>query len=495
MKPTAHRRKGIASLPVSIFFVALIATALVGVGTLASGQSGLANKQVSVENALAARQQELSGLSASTQTGTMLELYQTSGVATDIIYALLQESSGQTLSDPVNYVVAPGQTIKINVTSLAESFFGGSLPSLTSVTLVTSRGLYITSQVQTVQQTKQVTTYQQEQVQHTGQHLTGYDVSETTTALTGYDVSETTNVVAGYDVMQTTTSTVFAGYDVTAHYPVTTQVLSGYDLYLTVAHTTYSCPSGWNNAGNGLCYYTYSYTTTYTTTEQVIHGYEICFVIDVRTGACVWRCIWPFCWTSTLTVVHVVVHYVTVYTDAYATTTYSREYEGFSSSCPSYAYQLGIACDPVYTRQTSYQTESLGQLSYCPTPNRFTGSYYTCSPIYRQQSTTTSLGQLSYCPSGSSTTQYSCSPVYQSLTTSLGQMSYCPSGSQYTCSPVYEPYTISLGQMSYCPSGSQYSCSAVYSSYTYWVTETVPVTKTVTYETLSTLGSAWLIGG
>ena len=124
----------------------------------------------------------------------------------------------------------------------------------------------------------------------------------------------------------------------------------------------------------------------------------------------------------------------------------------------------------MYTRQISYQTESLGQLSYCPTPNRYTGSYFTCSAVYHQQTSTTSLGQLSYCPSGSSATQYSCTPVYQSQTTSLGEMSYCPAGSQY-------------------------SCSAVYSSYIYWINETVPVTKTVSYETLSTLSSAWLIGG
>ena len=184
-----HQRKGIASLPVSIFFIALVASAMVGVGALSSGQSGLANKQVSVETALAARQQELSGLSASTPTGTMLELYQTSGVATDIVYALLQEGSGQTLSEPVNYVVAPGQTITINVTSFVQSAFRGSLPSLTSVTFVTSRGLYITSQVQTEQQTKQVTTYQQEQVQETGQRVSGYDVSETTDPLVGYAVT------------------------------------------------------------------------------------------------------------------------------------------------------------------------------------------------------------------------------------------------------------------------------------------------------------------
>ncbi len=458
MNTQGHRRKGIASLPVSIFFVALVATAMVGVGTLASGQSGLATKQVSVESALAARQQELSGLSASTQTGTILELHQASGVATDIVYALLQEGNGQVLSEPVSYVVKPGQTMAVNITSLAESFLGSSLPSLTSVTLVTSRGLYITSQVQTVQQTRQVTTYQQEQVQQTAQRLAGYEVSQATSAVTGYDVTETA------------TTGQLAGYDVTAHYPVTTRVLSGYDLYLTVARTAYACPPGWSDAGNGLCSYSYSYTTTYTTTETVMHGYEICVPIDVRTGACVWRCIWPFCWTSSVTVVNVVVHYVTVYTGASATTTYTREYERFSSSCPSYAYQLGITCDPVYTTQTIYQSESLGQLSHCPMPNSYTRTYYSCSPVYHQQTTTTNLGQLSYCPSGSSATQYSCTPVYQA-------------------------HTVSLGQMSYCPSGSQYSCSAVYSTYTYWVTETVPIVTTVSYETLSTLGSSWLIGG
>ena len=126
--------------------------------------------------------------------------------------------------------------------------------------------------------------------------------------------------------------------------------------------------------------------------------------------------------------------------------------------------------DPVNTTQTTYQSESLGQLSYCPAPDRYTGSYYSCSPVYRQQTTTTSLGQLSYCPSGSSTTQYSCTPVYQ-------------------------VHSVNLGQMSNCPSGSQYSCSAVYGSYTYWVTETVHVTTSVSHETLSTLGSTWLIGG
>jgi hypothetical protein len=451
-----HQRKGIASLPVSIFFVALVASAMVGVGALASGQSGLATKQINVENALASRQQELSGLSASTQTGTILELYQASGVATDIVYALLQEGGGQTLSEPVSYVVAPGQTISINVTSLAQSFFGDSLPSLTSVTFVTSRGLYITSQVQTVQQTKQVTTYQQEQVQETGQRVSGYDVSETTDPLVGYTVTETT------------TSSVLSGYDVTAHYPVTTQVLFGYDLYMTVAHTTYTCPSGWANYQDGLC----SLTTTKTVLVGEQYWAHYCYfpLFFICGNELLSLVSFPKVIMYTYLVPIYRTETVTTYASATTYTYYTTQYEGFSSSCPSYAYQLGISCYPVYTTQITYQSESLGQLSYCPTPNSYTRTYYSCSPVYRQQTTKTSLGQLSYCPSGSSGTQYSCTPVYQSRSTSLGEMSSCPSGSQY-------------------------SCSAVYSTYTYTVTETIPVVTTVSHETLSTLGSTWLVGG
>jgi hypothetical protein len=477
-----YRRKGIASLPVSIFFVALVATAMVGVGALTSGQRGLTSKQVSVESTLAARQQELSGLSASTQTGTILKLYQTSGVATSIVYALLQESNGQTISAPVNYVVYPGQATTINITSLAESVSGGALPSLTSVTLVTSSGLYITSQVQTVQQTEQVITYKQEQVQETGQRLAGYNVVETTDPLVGYTVTETT------------TSSVQSGYDVTAHYPVTTQVLSGYDVYMTVAHTTYTCPSGWTNYQDGLC----SLTTTKTVLVGEQYWAHYCYFLPLFF-ICGNELLYLVTFPKVIMYTYLVPIYrtetVTTYQSATVNTYYTTQYEGFSSSCPSYPYQLRITCDPVYTTHTTYQSESLGQLSYCPSPNRFTGTTYSCTPVYSQQTTTTNLGQLSYCPSGSSTTQYSCSPVYQSETTNLGQMSYCPSGSQYSCTPVYGTQTTNLGQLSYCPSGSQYSCSAVYQSYTYTVTETVPVTQTVYYTALSTPVSSWLVGG
>ena len=456
MNTRGHRRKGIASLPISIFFVALVATAFVGIGALTAGQSDFASKQMSVGSMLAARQQELSGLSASPSTGGTIRLSQSSGVETSIVYALLQGSGGQTLSEPVNYVVAPGHTTTINITSLAESIFGGPLPSLTNVTLVTSRGLYITSQVQTVQQTKQVTTYQQEQVQETGQGLAGYNVVETTDPLVGYTVTETT------------TSSVLSGYDVTAHYPVTTQVLSGYDLYMTVAHTNYTCPSGWTNYQDGLC----SLTTTKTVLVGEQYWAHYCYfpLFFICGNELLSLVTFPKVIMYTYLVPIYRTETVTTYASATVNTYYTTQYEGFSSSCPSYAYQLGITCYPVYTTQTTYQTESLGQLSYCPMPNSYTRTYYSCSPVYRQQTTTTSLGQLSYCPSGSSATQYFCSPVYQSRTTNLGQMSYCPSGSQYACTPVY-------------------------SSYTYTVIENFPVTTTISYETLSTLGTNWLIGG
>ncbi|MDG6902699.1 MAG: hypothetical protein JRM80_12180 [Nitrososphaerota archaeon] len=456
MKPIGCTRKGIASLPVSIFFVALVASAFVGVGALASAQSGLVSKQIGVESTLATRQQELSGLSASPSAGGTIWLAQSSGVQTSIVYALLQESNGQTLSESVNYVVSPGQTTAINISSLAESVSGGTLPSLTSVTLVTSRGLYITSQVQTVQQTKQVTTYQQEQVQETGQRLSGYVVSETTDPLVGYTVTETT------------TSSMLSGYDVTAHYPVTTQVLSGYDLYMTVAHTTYTCPSGWTNYQDGLC----SLTTTKTVLVGEQYWAHYCYfpLFFICGNELLSLVTFPKVIMYTYLVPIYRTETVTTYASATVNTYYTTQYEGFSSSCPSYAYQLGITCYAVYTTQTTYQSESLGQLSYCPSPNSYTRTYYSCTPVYRQQTTTTSLGQLSYCPTGSSTTQYSCSPMYQA-------------------------HAVNLGQMSYCPSGSQYSCSAVYSTYTYWITETVPVVTTVSFETLSTLGSTWLIGG
>ena len=456
MKTSCHRRKGIASLPVSIFFVALVASALVGVGSLASGQSGFSSKQISVESAMALRQQELSGLSASPSTGGTIQLAQSSGVQTSIVYALLQESSGQTISSPVNYAVSAGQSTMINITSLAESITEGTLPSLSSVTLVTSRGLYITSQVQTVQQTKQVTTYQQEQVQQTGQRLAGYNVVETTDPLVGYTVTETT------------TSSMLSGYDVTAHYPVTTQVLSGYDLYMTVAHTTYTCPSGWTNYQDGLC----SLTTTKTVLVGEQYWAHYCYfpLFFICGNELLSLVTFPKVIMYTYLVPIYRTETVTTYASATVNTYYTTQYEGISSSCPSYAYQLGITCDPVYTTQTTYQTESLGQLSYCPTPNSYTRTYYSCTPVYRQQTTSTNLGQLSYCPAGTLTARYSCSPVYQT-------------------------HTVNLGQMSYCPPGSQYSCAPVYASYTYTVTETVPVTATVSYETLSTQGSAWLIGG
>jgi hypothetical protein len=498
MRPSGYRRKGIASLPVAIFFIALVAAAFVGVGALASGQSGLASRQVGVENVLAARQQELGGLAASSSGNGMLQLTQNSGVATDIVYALAQTSGGQSASVPVNYAVSPGQTMTVNLTSLVESMFGGAIPGgLASVTLVTDSGLYITSQVQVMQRSKQVTTYQQEQVQQTGQKFVGYNVVETTNPLVGYNVVETTNPLIGYNVVETVTSSVQSGYNVIAHYPVTTRVLSGYDVYQIVAHTVWTCPSGWTNLGNGQCSQVATYNWAIESTLNPPPGAKIISTTTLYYWKWVTTCYWVgFCisvpvWTPyTVYLVSVPLSPTYNYIGAIKSVTYATQYVGFSSTCPS-----GYSCTPVYTTQTTYQSESLGQMSYCPSPSRFTGTTYSCTPVYSQQTTTINLGLQSSCPSSTSNVQYSCTPKYGTQTTNLGLQSSCPSGSQYSCTPEHQQQTTNLGTLSSCPSGSQYSCSAVYQSYTYTVTETVPVTQTVYYTALSTPVSSWLVGG
>ncbi|MCL5672361.1 MAG: hypothetical protein JRM79_05045 [Nitrososphaerota archaeon] len=59
-----------------------------------------------------------------------------------------------------------------------------------------------------------------------------------------------------------------------------------------------------------------------------------------------------------------------------------------------------------------------------------------------------------------------------------------------SCAATYfGPETTSLGSMGYCPSGSQYSCTP------YSVTKNLPVISTIAYETISTQGSTWLVGG
>ena len=164
----SYRRKGLASLPITIFFIALVAVAFVSIDALTSAQTGLFSKQVSVENTLTARQQELSGLSASSAGNGLLQVTQNSGVTTNIVYAIAQTNNGQAFSEPVNYAVTSGQTQSINLTSLVQQMFNGNIPSgLTSITLVTSRGIYITSQVQMMQIPHQVTVQQQQQVQQT----------------------------------------------------------------------------------------------------------------------------------------------------------------------------------------------------------------------------------------------------------------------------------------------------------------------------------------
>lgn len=193
-----HRRDGIASLPVAIFFIALVAASAAAAGALASSQSSLANKQLSVESTLGARQAELNGLTATTSGGGVLQIAQSGGAATSLVYAVVQTSGGRTESEPLSYAIQPGRSLTIDLTDLVKSAFGGSLPSVSSVTLVTGLGVYITSQVKTMQVARQTTTYEQQQVAHTGQRTVAHTTPgywETVPHVTpGYWTTQTTQV-------------------------------------------------------------------------------------------------------------------------------------------------------------------------------------------------------------------------------------------------------------------------------------------------------------
>ena len=357
MNAGAHRRKGIVSLPVAIFFVALVAAAAVSAGMIASGQSALANKQLGAEGILAGRQAQLSGLSATSSGSGMLQLTQRSGVATAINYALIETSGGQTTVEPVDYVINPGNTISVNLTSMAQSVFGKNLPSIASITLVTGQGVYITSQVQTVQQSKQVTTYQQQQVQKTGQQLVGYDVSMTSAAYYSCNgvVSSSSLCYTSYSATQHTQYSC-PSWETLIQQQNGDWVCQGTGIgyYSPTATTTpgsYTCPSGWSLSGSTCSqqqtyytwvpgYYTYqqvnyhvpgywsqyyvpgyratyqywvpgywtSYTYSYTTTQTVWWGYYCayfglgCWSMPICHFGAIW------CWPVT----QVVVHYVTV---------------------------------------------------------------------------------------------------------------------------------------------------------------------------------------
>ena len=272
MKATAHRRKGVASLPVAIFFLALVGAAAVAAGVIASGQSTLANKQLSAEGVLAARQAQLSGLSATSSGSGMLQLTQSSGTTTTIDYALIQTDSGQTTVEPVDYAISPGGSINVNLTSMAQSAFGKSLPSIASITLVTGQGIYITSQVRTVQKSKQVTTYQQQQVQKTGQQLVGYDVSVTSIAYYSCNgvVSSSSLCSTSYSATQHTQYSCPSGETLVGNVCQGTSV-QYYSPTVTTTPGYYACPSGEALDGNSCLHQQIYYTWVpgYYTSQQV----------------------------------------------------------------------------------------------------------------------------------------------------------------------------------------------------------------------------------
>ncbi len=542
------RRRGVATLPISIFFIALVAAAAYATANIASGQSNLANTQLSTENTIAARQAELSGLSATpTGGGGSLQIKQSSGVHTTIGYAIVQTQKGKVATGPVDFTVSPGQTITVNVTSIAQSLLGQGVSNLVSVTLVTARGLFITSQVQTAQKTKQVTTYQQQSVQKTGTALVGYNVYQDSPGYyscpSGWSQSGSTcsRTTLAYNVYQTT-----AGYyscpnggSLQGSSCVSTQPATWNNGY-------YSCPSGWSLVGSACSqqqtyytwvpgYYTYEQVPVYVqgywsqyyvpgywqTYQYWVSGYWSQYSYTTSYSYQTWQWVstggyWTITWYHMYASIACLGgHGLCLIDILYPIWTWVAT--GYWSVVNHMVYVVNVVnvWNPGYLATGQYWVSGYWASYYVPgylttqTIQVWHQGYYQANT---QTVTTSSTWNPAYysCPSGGSLNGASCVASYTAAwnapaTTYLGQQSSCPSGGQYSCTPVYAtqvqpadwnaPATTYLGQESSCPSGTQYSCSAVYGSYTYSVTEMVPVTQTITYQTLSFPTSQWLIGG
>jgi conjugal transfer mating pair stabilization protein TraN len=518
MNAKDHRRKGIVSLPVAIFFIALVAAAGVATGLIASGQSSLANTQLKAENVLATRQAELSGLSATSSGSGLLQLGQSSGVTTTIAYALIQTSSGQTTAKPVDYVISPGKTISLNITSMVQSAFGQSPPDIASLTLVTTQGIFITSQVQTVTLTKQVT-------KDTTQTVQMYYVTQTSSPYYSCNgvVSSSSLCSSSYSATATThyqcpswETLVF----VNGNYVCQGTSIQATDPIVTTTPGYYSCPSGWTLSGSTCSqlqtYYTW--VSGYYTYQQVpyyVPGYWSQYYV-------------PGYWA---TYQYWVPGYWTSYTYSYTTTQtvwWGYYCAVFGMGCWSAPYcQLGaLWCWPVTQTVVHYVTVEVWHPGYWATGQYWVSAYWASyyvpgywttqtvqvwHPGYYQANTRTVYNSATWnppvytysCPSGWTLTTTilgpnTCERMGTYTATPLVYFTYsCSSGgtlSGTTCETSYPatyfgPETTNLGSMSYCPSGSQYSCTP------YTVTKTVPVTSTVAYETISTQGSSWLVGG
>jgi len=454
----SYRRKGLASLPITIFFVALIAIAFVGINAVASGQSGLANKQVYVENMLATRQQEMRGLLAFSSGNGMLLLTQSFGVTTNIVYVIMQTNNGQSASVPVNYVVSPGQTLTVNLTSLVQQMFNGNVPSgLSNITLVTSRGIYITSNVQTVQQSQQVTTYQQQQVNQTVQLFAGYNVTELNGTYScpngGSSCVYSATWNPGY--YSCPSEWTLASSQQTCYQVVTTVVnASSYWGYWTTKTQSVWVTGYWD-------YYIVPVT-------QTVYNELICTIL-VPTFGCYVKQVTscdPFtlCWPAAPQQAGIVPYYDELICTVLLPT--SGCYIKQVTSCDPFAlcWPAGIeeklVIVPYYVSgYWTTQTQSV----WIPGIQEFASQTYTMGAIWHP-------GYYS-CSNGgyfNGTACISSSAQFQ-ISSVLGLESSCPSGSQYICTPVFQPYN-------------------------YTVTETTPVTETV-YTTVIQTVSPWLIGG
>jgi len=462
----SYRRKGLASLPITIFFIALVAVAFVSIDALTSAQTGLFSKQVSVENTLTARQQELSGLSASSAGNGLLQVTQNSGVTTNIVYAIAQTNNGQAFSEPVNYAVTSGQTQSINLTSLVQQMFNGNIPSgLTSITLVTSRGIYITSQVQMMQIPHQVTVQQQQQVQQAscpnGGNLQGSNCVTTYQATwhPGYYSCPAGWYLVGSNCIQVHPEPMCPnGGTLQGSTCVSSSPASYSNGY-------YSCPSGWIRGGT-YCYQqrtTWYYVPGHYTTQTVwVPGYTATYQ----------QC-FPGYWTTSWT--WVPGHWQT----------YQYRFWGFVFTykvwVPGYWASI-LTWVPGYCNTYRYYVPG-----YYTTRTVWVPGYWTSQTQTYRTAATWHPGYI-FCPRGSTLIGSNCK-------TYSPPNWFCPGGTVIGSSCII-PATWHPGYYS-CPNGGTLqgsTCVITYQATYYTVEEMVPVSQTV-YNTELQPVSSWLIGG
>jgi len=271
------------------------------------------------------------------------------------------------------------------------------------------------------------------------------------------------------------------------------QYVPGYwsQYYVPGYWAYYTTPGHWISYQYWVSGYWTSYTYSYTTTQTVWWGFY-CAVFGWGCWSmptCHFGALW--CWPVTTVVVHDVT--VEVWHPGYWATGYDW--------IPPTSVQYWVSGYWAQYYVQGYWTTQTVQVWH--------PGYWQSNTITVNTPATWHPPVTTYNCSGSGTLQngpagFGCYYTSTFTATPLVYFTYsCNSGDTLTGTTCEHSYpaayfpaeTTSLGQQSSCPSGSQYSCTPVNQQYTYTVTETVPVTITVSYEAVSTQGSTWLVGG